>query len=834
MHKHLWLLGAIVSLGLVFGTQRVLAYQDAESHPRLETAAQQQSENITLVGQIGGPVTDIVVQDDYPHVFAYLAVGPRLVAMDVTNASSPVVIGQSEALPNKITAVALREQNNTLYVTAGHTLYVYAINVSANPLRITLTLQGTYEGPDGYTATDVALNGSYAYVTFATGGFLLVEPGWLVVIDISTPATPTWVAEDNDIYTPQVVAAAGNYVYVGGYGLTIYDVSTPASPLQRGSVGGSNDLNAFMDLAVVGNYAYVAHWAGAPFRVIDVSNPDNPQQVGSYNGGSIAASGGMAIAYPFAYISTATNGMRILNISSPGNPVEIGFYDSSSDPHGPHLTPTDVAVNGNTAYVIVQNQTLHTVDITDNTSPSGIAEYAFPLIYPKNVSISGGYAYVADYQSGLYILNIANPAHPWVTGEWQSDMDAFFVDVAVTGHYAYLLDDFGISVLDVSNPDFPSKVGGYRDPSGGFTYITVSGNYAYVMAEGRGMLVFDISTPASPVLVTSTPFKFNGRPYGLSRAIVNGATLYATSNFNLCVVNVGNPASPTLLNDHDIPGFARDVARASQDAVDYIYLAEEGDSSGTSGGMRVLQEFNLPEVGYFPMPNVWPNENVRTIRTAVESNSHEAYMLEEDTGDDSYTLRLANLYTLPNISQAGFYHLPGTAQDLAVYDGYAYVPAFGYGLSIFVHLPRVVWSIAPSGGTLTSPYDGTAYAFASGTFQNTTWITHTHLLNTDLPSFGNLEGIGHAYQVVTKDTVTGQPVEPGQAYDVTIQYSEEDRGAVIESTLALYYWNGSQWVREPTSSVDTTANTITASPTHFSTWAILGETRRIYLPLTVR
>ncbi|RMF44446.1 MAG: hypothetical protein D6755_09145 [Anaerolineae bacterium] len=97
-----------------------------------------------------------------------------------------------------------------------------------------------------------------------------------------------------------------------------------------------------------------------------------------------------------------------------------------------------------------------------------------------------------------------------------------------------------------------------------------------------------------------------------------------------------------------------------------------------------------------------------------------------------------------------------------------------------------------------------------------------------------MEGIGHAYQVVTKDTVTGQPVEPGQAYDVTIQYSEEDRGAVIESTLALYYWNGSQWVREPTSSVDTTANTITASPTHFSTWAILGETRRIYLPLTVR
>jgi hypothetical protein len=34
--------------------------------------------------------------------------------------------------------------------------------------------------------------------------------------------------------------------------------------------------------------------------------------------------------------------------------------------------------------------------------------------------------------------------------------------------------------------------------------------------------------------------------------------------------------------------------------------------------------------------------------------------------------------------------------------------------------------------------------------------------------------------------------------------------------------------------VDTIANTITAAPNHFSLWAVLGETRRVYLPLILK
>lgn len=52
-----------------------------------------------------------------------------------------------------------------------------------------------------------------------------------------------------------------------------------------------------------------------------------------------------------------------------------------------------------------------------------------------------------------------------------------------------------------------------------------------------------------------------------------------------------------------------------------------------------------------------------------------------------------------------------------------------------------------------------------------------------------------------------------------------------ESTLALYAWDGSQWVKEPSSAVDGAANVVTATPDPFSLWAVLGETCRVYLPL---
>jgi hypothetical protein len=71
-------------------------------------------------------------------------------------------------------------------------------------------------------------------------------------------------------------------------------------------------------------------------------------------------------------------------------------------------------------------------------------------------------------------------------------------------------------------------------------------------------------------------------------------------------------------------------------------------------------------------------------------------------------------------------------------------------------------------------------------------------------------------------------------YVITIHYTDTEKAGAKEDTLKLYWWNGSQWILEPTSSVDPGNNVLTATPNHMSLFAVLGETERVFLPLALR
>jgi hypothetical protein len=124
-------------------------------------------------------------------------------------------------------------------------------------------------------------------------------------------------------------------------------------------------------------------------------------------------------------------------------------------------------------------------------------------------------------------------------------------------------------------------------------------------------------------------------------------------------------------------------------------------------------------------------------------------------------------------------------------------------------------------------------SFSAGSFADTVVVTHT-ILYKNIPPTGELIGVEHAFEITAIYTTTGQIAQPTKPYTVTIHYNDLERGAAIEDTLALYWWNGSQWVKENSSVVNIVNKTITATPTHFSLWAVLGETKRLYLPLITR
>lgn len=153
--------------------------------------------------------------------------------------------------------------------------------------------------------------------------------------------------------------------------------------------------------------------------------------------------------------------------------------------------------------------------------------------------------------------------------------------------------------------------------------------------------------------------------------------------------------------------------------------------------------------------------------------------------------------------------------------------------SVFEVKPIATSAVIPtSGGVLTSTFDSISYAFGDSTFTDTVIITHTVRL-ASIPSIGELVSAGRFFDITAVYSSTGQPAQPTQPYTITIAYVVSD--LVIEDTLALYTWDGDQWVKDPSSVVDIQTNTLVATPSHFSLWAVLGEARRaVYLPLVCR
>jgi hypothetical protein len=194
---------------------------------------------------------------------------------------------------------------------------------------------------------------------------------------------------------------------------------------------------------VSGNYAYVADW-DAGLRVIDVSNPSNPREVGYFVTPGLAW--GVYVSGNYAYVADGGAGLRVIDVSNPSNPREVGYFDTPGLAYG--------------------------------------------------VYVSGNYAYVADGLAGLRVIDVSNPSNPREVGYFDTPGYAF--GVYVSGNYAYVADwDAGLRVIDVSNPSNPREVGYFDTP--GLAYgVYVSGNYAYV-ADGEAGLFILSFTGAQPV-----------------------------------------------------------------------------------------------------------------------------------------------------------------------------------------------------------------------------------------------------------------------------------------------------------------------------------------------
>jgi hypothetical protein len=156
------------------------------------------------------------------------------------------------------------------------------------------------------------------------------------------------------------------------------------------------------------------------------------------------------------------------------------------------------------------------------------------------------------------------------------------------------------------------------------------------------------------------------------------------------------------------------------------------------------------------------------------------------------------------------------------------------GMPDRVQFVPIQGEIGTGEGTLQVPLADTTFSFPAGTFREAVVVTYTVLPPS---ATGDLVGAGPFFDLSAAYLDSGQPaqIEPGQTYTVTIHYT--NIGVVTEETLGLYGWDGgaADWSQEGISNtVDPLADLVTAEVDHLSLFALLGETRRVYLPLVLK
>jgi peptide/nickel transport system substrate-binding protein len=223
---------------------------------------------------------------------------------------------------------------------------------------------------------------------------------------------------------------------------------------------------------------------------------------------------------------------------------------------------------------------------------------------------------------------------------------------------------------------------------------------------------------------------------------------------------------------------------------------------------------------------------------------------------DQYQAKIATCLALPVGSQAEqcYQDLQDMAHDDAIdifiaqplgrhyeqlsVNAYYHNPSYSGPYYFYATSKSVLETVTnEAGGSLTYTDTNeltTTLQVPAGAVTQTTELRYTPTPGVDGRPRDLIE-IGHSFDLTALISDTRQSLTAlDDDYTVAVSYGDTELGVAIEGTLALYYWDGSQWVKEPSSAVNTTTNVVQATPNHFSEWVVLGDTNLSYVPLALK
>jgi subtilisin-like proprotein convertase family protein len=238
-----------------------------------------------------------------------------------------------------------------------------------------------------------------------------------------------------------------------------------------------------------------------------------------------------ADGYIYAYVADGVNGLDIIDVTDPAHPAAVGHQDID------HGWPRDVALAGDTLYLVSEFGGLYAIDVANPAAPEILDFYSLSTTRIEGIAVAEDVAYLAAGLSGLQVFDVSDPSNlQHIRG---ISPEHFANDVAVSGQYLYLADGYLFRVYDITDPTHPifrkslSVIGGDVRRQGWVRGIDLDGDIAYLANDARDLTLVDISDPLNPAEIR----QLGAGGKGMGVAYENSLVYLAAGGAGLRILN---------------------------------------------------------------------------------------------------------------------------------------------------------------------------------------------------------------------------------------------------------------------------------------------------------
>ncbi len=312
--------------------------------------------------------------------------GNGLSVYDVSEPEHPSLIARHQANGSSILYPIV--SGDYLYCTnQGELLHIFDISDLSDPVRV-----GFLKINDAQMRR-LSIQNDYLFIADYEFG--------MRIIDVSNPTEPTQIGVFEELDRSFEVAVNENVAYLisNRRGFSTIDISDPTEPVELDNYDYSN-LNEF---EMSGDIAYLAGGYDSVLLILDVSDPENIEQITTWQSDPVHSFSGISISNNYAYLNTSSrHTTHIVDISSPDRPVQVGHFDTED------YNISRSKVEGNYLYGDANQHGLRIIDISDHQNISEVGYYDTGG-FVWGLATIDEYVFVGDGGDGLYIIRNDDP-----------------------------------------------------------------------------------------------------------------------------------------------------------------------------------------------------------------------------------------------------------------------------------------------------------------------------------------------------------------------------------------------------------------------------------------